>query len=261
MLALTPVVRNLLILNIAFFIVDAYLINLTPGFALYSVLSPSFLPYQFVSYMFLHGGFGHLFGNMFGLFMFGPMLERMWGPKRFIFFYFFTGIGAGLLFSMIGYFEMTQLREAVQTYVEFPTPDGLVDFMSRHARELYQANLDFLNKFEENPSSPGYIQDSIGFVKGLLQRQVNIPMVGASGAIFGILMAFGLLFPNTELFLLFVPFPIKAKYFVTFYGLYELYAGIQNRQSDNVAHFAHIGGMLFAFVLLKYWNSQRKKFY
>jgi membrane associated rhomboid family serine protease len=86
-------------------------------------------------------------------------------------------------------------------------------------------------------------------------------MVGASGAIFGILMAFGLLFPNTELYLLFFPFPIKAKYFVTFYGLYELYAGLQNAQSDNVAHFAHLGGMLFAFILLKYWNSQRTNYY
>jgi membrane associated rhomboid family serine protease len=86
-------------------------------------------------------------------------------------------------------------------------------------------------------------------------------MVGASGAIFGILMAFGLLFPNTELFLLFVPFPIKAKYFVAFYGLYELYSGIQNAQSDNVAHFAHIGGMLFAYILLRYWGTQKTNFY
>jgi membrane associated rhomboid family serine protease len=86
-------------------------------------------------------------------------------------------------------------------------------------------------------------------------------MVGASGAIFGILMAFGLLFPNTELFLLFVPFPIKAKYFVAFYGLFELYSGIQNAQSDNVAHFAHVGGMLFAYILLRYWGTQKSNFY
>ncbi|HEV7351270.1 rhomboid family intramembrane serine protease [Telluribacter sp.] len=261
MLTLTPVVRNLLILNIVFFILDAYIINLTPGFALYSFLSPSFLPYQFVSYMFLHGGFGHLFGNMFGLFMFGPMLERMWGPKRFVFFYFFTGIGAGLLFSVIGYFEMTQLREAVQTYVQYPTPEGLVDFMSKHAKDYYQSNLDLLNQFEENPTNSSIIQTSVSFAQSLYQHQVNIPMVGASGAIFGILMAFGLLFPNTEIFLLFFPFPVKAKYFVAFYGLYELYSGIQNVQSDNVAHFAHIGGMVFAFILLRYWNTRSKNFY
>ena len=261
MFSLTPIVRNLLILNVAFFIVDKYVIELTNGFALRSLLSPAFMPYQFVSYMFLHGNFGHLLSNMFGLFIFGPLLERVWGPKRFLFFYFFTGIGAGLLFSGINYVEMTNLREAVETYTAYPTPEGLADFFSKHAKELYQANLDFLNKFEENPTNPSYIQDSVNFAKGLYQRQVNIPMVGASGAIFGILMAFGLLFPNTELFLLFFPFPIKAKYLVAFYGLYELYAGIQNAQSDNVAHFAHIGGMLFAFILLRYWNSQGNKFY
>ena len=89
----------------------------------------------------------------------------------------------------------------------------------------------------------------------------NNPMVGASGAIFGILMAFGMLFPNTELFLMFIPVPIKAKYFVTFYGLYELYAGIQRNPGDNIAHFAHIGGMIFAFILIKYWNSKKNRFY
>ncbi|GAB2764817.1 rhomboid family intramembrane serine protease [Rhabdobacter roseus] len=261
MFSLTPVVRNLLILNVAFFLVDIYVINLTPGFALRSFMSPAFMPYQFVTYMFLHGNFGHLLSNMFGLFIFGPLLERVWGPKRFVFFYFFTGIGAGLLFSGINYFEISQLREAAQTYTAYPTPDGLIDFLSQHAKGFYQANLDFVNQFEENPTNPTYIKDSVDFVNALYQREVNIPMVGASGAIFGILMAFGLLFPNTELFLLFFPFPIKAKYFVTFYGLYELYAGIQNAQSDNVAHFAHLGGMLFAFIILQYWNSQSKKFY
>ena len=95
----------------------------------------------------------------------------------------------------------------------------------------------------------------------MYQANIDVPMVGASGAIFGILMAFGLLFPNTELFMLFIPFPIKAKYFVAFYGLYELYSGIQNVQSDNVAHFAHVGGMLFAYILLRYWGTQRQNFY
>ena len=261
MFSLTPIVRNLLILNVVFFLVDAYIINLTQGLALRSLLSPAFMPYQFVSYMFLHGSLGHLFSNMFGLIIFGPLLERIWGARRFLIFYFVTGIGAGLLFSAIDFYETTRLQEAVQVFIEYPTPDGLVDFMSRHAKGFYQANLDFLNKFEESPTEPRYIEDSVNFVKGYYQQQVNIPMVGASGAIFGILMAFGLLFPNTELFLLFFPFPIKAKYFVAFYGLYELYAGIQNAQSDNVAHFAHIGGMIFAFILLRIWGSDRNKFF
>ena len=149
-------------------------------------------------------------------------------------------------------YETSQLQAAVNTYLQYPTPEGLVDFMSQHAKGIYQANLDFLDKFEESSKDPRYIQDSVNFVQSYFQQQVNVPMVGASGAIFGILMAFGLLFPNTELFLLFFPFPIKAKYFVAFYGLYELYAGIQNAQSDNVAHFAHLGGMLFAFIPVSY---------
>lgn len=261
MLSITPVVRNLLFLNIAFFIVDKFIFPLAPGFALYSVLSAKFLPYQFISYMFLHSNFGHLFGNMFGLFMFGPLLERMWGSKRFLIFYFVTGIGAGALFSAIGYFELAQIRDAVATYTQDPGPEGLIDFLSKHNRYLYEQAIGFLNEFEQNPTDKGFLQQSVNLVNGSYQRMLNIPMVGASGAIFGILMAFGLLFPNTELFMLFIPFPIKAKYFVTFYGLYELYLGIQNSQSDNVAHFAHIGGMVFAYLLLRYWNIKRSNFY
>lgn len=261
MLSITPAVRNLLILNVLFFLISSYLPVISERFALWSTLSPNFAPYQYVTYMFLHGGFSHLLGNMFGLFMFGPLLERMWGSQRFIFFYFFTGIGAGLLFSGIDYFENSQLRDAVAIYTQYPTPDGLVDLLSRHAKDWYSANLEFLNSFEENSKDSGYIQQSIFLVQKIYNQLISIPMVGASGAIFGILMAFGLLFPNTELFLLFFPFPIKAKYFVAIYGFYELYAGIKNVQSDNVAHFAHIGGMLFAYILLRYWKIHKSNFY
>ena len=265
MLSITPTVRNLIILNIVFFIADKYVLNgaLSYLFALRPVMSSEFMPYQFVSYMFFHSlnDWGHIFSNMFGLFMFGPLLERMWGSKKFLIFYFFTGIGAGLLFSAIGYYENTQLRNAVEVYLQYPSPDGMVDFMSHHAKGFYESSLNFLNQFEENSKDPSYIQKSISIVKEIYQAEVNIPMVGASGAIFGILMAFGLLFPNTELFMLFIPFPIKAKYFVAFYGLFELYSGIKNAQSDNVAHFAHVGGMLFAYILLRYWNTQKPNFY
>jgi len=264
MLSITPTVRNLIILNILFYIVDKFLNGfLSNAFALRPILSSQFMPYQFVSYMFLHSlsDWGHIFSNMFGLFMFGPMLEREWGSKKFLFFYFFTGIGAGLLFSAIGYYENTQLLKAVEVYLQSPTPDGMVDFMSTHAKGFYQSVLTFLNEFEENPTDPSYIQKSIGIVKEIYQLQNNVPMVGASGAIFGILMAFGLLYPNMEMMMLFIPFPIKAKYFVAFYGLFELYSGIKNAQSDNVAHFAHIGGMLFAYILLRFWNTRKKNSY
>jgi membrane associated rhomboid family serine protease len=261
MLAITPTVRNLLILNILFYFIDSSIFGLKGDFALWSPLSPRFHIFQFVSYMFLHGGFTHLLSNMFGLLMFGPLLERIWGPKRFMIFYFVTGIGAGLLFGGIDLIENLRLANAVEVFTQNPTPDGLADFLSKHAKRFYEPNLNFLNAFEGNPTNSMYIQNSIRLVQSTLAESINVPMVGASGAIFGILMAFGLLFPNTELFLLFVPFPIKAKYFVTFYGLYELYSGIQNAQSDNVAHFAHIGGMLFAYILLRYWGTQKTNFY
>ncbi|MFA7473493.1 MAG: rhomboid family intramembrane serine protease [Spirosomataceae bacterium] len=260
MFQITPVVRNLLIANIAFYFLDRNF-DLTSHFALRSFLSPEYRPYQYVSYMFLHGGFGHLFSNMFGLLIFGPLLERIWGPKRFLIFYFVTGIGAGMLFSGINYFELNSIKQALLVYLDNPNPQGLIDFLKGNAEFYYRSQQAFINAFDANPTSPQLIAQSKEMARMVYEFNVNIPMVGASGAIFGILMAFGMLFPNTELFMLFIPFPIKAKYFVAFYGLYSLYAGIQNSPNDNVAHFAHLGGMLFAYLLLKYWGSSRQKFY
>lgn len=256
---LTPVVRTLLLINIGLFLVGVLGINLVTMFGLYSTLSPAFAPHQFVTYMFLHDGFGHIFGNMLGLFFFGPMLEQVWGSKRFTIFYLITGIGAGLLFSGINYFEASQLRDAVAAFQNHPTPESLELFLSD--RGLLSQGDNFLKVFEENPTDPSYIRGAVQLVNTYYERQLAGPMVGASGAVFGILMAFGLLFPNTELMLLFPPIPIKAKYLVTFYGAYELYSIYRAQPDDNVAHFAHIGGMLFAFILVKYWGKQRNNFY
>ena len=256
---LTPVVRTLLLMNVGLFFVKALGVNLISTFGLYSFLSPAFAPHQLVSHMFLHADFGHIFSNMLGLFFFGPMLERVWGSKRFTTFYFITGIGAGLLFSGVNYFESSQLRDAVLAFQSYPTPQSFELFMADHG--LLSQTDNFLSVFEENPTDPKYIQGAVRLVNSYYEQQISIPMVGASGAIFGILMAFGLLFPNTELFLLFPPIPIKAKYLVAFYGAYELYSVYRVQANDNVAHFAHIGGMLFAFILVKYWGKQRNNFY
>jgi membrane associated rhomboid family serine protease len=261
--SLTRVVRNLLIINVLVFLAGNFLqLDLTSIFGLRNFQAENFKPYQLVTYMFLHGDFNHLFSNMFGLFMFGSMLERLWGPKRFLFFYFFTGIGAGVLYLGINYWEANKLAQAINIYVQHPTPESFVGFINKHTGGSGALQLgDFLEKFRANPTDKSLIDETVMAIKGFYQSQINIPMVGASGAIFGILMAFGYLFPNTEMMLLFFPVPIKAKYFVTFYGLYELYAGIQRSQGDNVAHFAHLGGMLFAIILLKYWGTERNKFY
>ena len=259
MFNLTPVVRVLLIINVlVFFVTNESVID---QFGLHSFLSDKFNPIQLLTHMFLHGGFGHIFSNMIGLIVFGPMLETFWGPKRFTFFYFFCGFGAALLFSGINYFEMHDVYETIQAYRVNPGFEPFSGFIDQHASAYYDRLLPFIEQFKKFPNNSKNIQDSIAIANRIFTNQVDEPMVGASGAIFGVIMGFGLLFPNTQLFLLFPPIPVKAKYLVLFYGAFELYSGVYQSQADNVAHFAHIGGMLFAFILIKYWGSQRKTFY
>lgn len=193
---LPPVIKNLLILNIGIFLLtfmvqgsslENMIIQL---FALWGINSPygTFLPWQLVTYMFLHGGFMHLFFNMLALWMFGNELENYWGSKRFLTYYFVTGIGAGL------------------------------------------------------------IQLTVQFLEGS-----GVPTVGASGGVFGVLLAFGMMFPDRIIFFNFF-IPIKAKYFVMIYGAIELISGFSGMKT-GIAHFAHLGGMIFGFILLKYWQS------
>ncbi len=258
MFSLTPVVRVLLIINVlAFLVTNEAIIE---QFGLHSFLSDKFNPIQLLTHMFLHGGLNHIFSNMIGLIVFGPMLEQFWGPKRFTFFYFFTGLGAAFLFSGINYFEMHDVYGTVQAYQAHPDYDRFLAFVDQHAGSYYDRLVPFIEKFKEFPNDNKNIEDSISIINRIFTNQVDEPMVGASGAIFGVIMGYGLLFPNTQLFLLFPPIPVKAKYLVIFYGAIELYSGVYRAQADNVAHFAHIGGMLFALVLIKYWGSQRKTF-
>lgn len=242
---LTPTVRTLLLINVGLY--------LTKGFGFPQELltlhyfgASDFRFFQVVSYMFVHASFMHLLGNMFGLYMFGSLLERIWGAQRFLFFYFFCGIGAGLLYMGIQHFiDFAEIRRATELVLSNPNSDNLIDY-AQHYGVI---------------SAPGG-QININWVIANYEALINMGALGgASGAIFGIIMAFGYLFPNSEMFLFPFPIPIKAKYFVTFYGLYELYAGIQQSQGDNVAHFAHIGGMIFAVILLKVWKTQRNNFY
>lgn len=262
MFNLTPAVRTLLFVNVGVFAVQALLgFDFINRFGLRYIHAESFSPEQFVTHLFIHSGLGHLFSNMFALIIFGPLLEQFWGSKRFLFFYFFTGLGAAVLFSGINYYEISQLEAATNAYLQDPEPSRFIGYVNKYVPLFARDQVAFLQGFQQNPTDPSYLRQTAQVVQEVFSRQANIPMVGASGAVFGILMAYGLLFPNTELFLLFFPFPVKAKYFVALYGLYELYAGIHNAEGDNVAHFAHIGGMLFAFVLVRIWGKQRTNFY
>ncbi|MCC5919538.1 MAG: rhomboid family intramembrane serine protease [Cyclobacteriaceae bacterium] len=254
---LTPVVKNLLIINVAVFALQAIVgLPLVQWLGLRYIFAESFQPYQLLTHMFVHASLGHLFGNMLGLFIFGPQLERTWGPKRFLIFYLACAFGASLLYTGVNAIEYESMRKDKVAYVNSPDPQLFDDIIIKHHRERYNRLYDFIDAYKENPDNEQLKRQSKQVVEDLYRAKINIPMVGASGAIFAILMAFAMLYPNVELFLLFLPVPIKAKYFVAIYGLYSLYAGIQAQEGDNVAHFAHLGGMVFAYFFVKYFQKQ-----
>jgi membrane associated rhomboid family serine protease len=184
----TPLVRTLVIINVAVFLLQNFSDYVTAYLALWPLSTSYFKPYQFFTYMFAHGGFGHIFFNMLALSSFAPILENYWGEKKFLFFYLATGIGAGMIYGAVNYFF-------------FPGQSG--------------------------------------------------PMLGASGALYGVLMAFGMVFPNMELMLLFPPIPIKAKYMVFVIGGITYFMD----RTGTVAHLAHFGGALVAFIIINFWRS------
>jgi len=234
-----PVVKNLIIINVlmllATYVLEMRGIDLTKILGLHYIESSEFKPYQLVTHMFMHGGFMHLAFNMFALWMFGRVLESVWGPKRFFIYYFVTGLGAAALHTLVNYIEFHYLAGKM-------SPET-VEMVMTQGTEIFNQGKNF--------------SDSAA---GKLNLMLNIPTVGASGAVFGILLGFGMLFPNTELMLLFPPIPIKAKYFVMGYGAIELFSGITG-MGANIAHFAHLGGMLFGFFLIRYWNRNTRNFY
>jgi membrane associated rhomboid family serine protease len=252
-------VRNILILNVVAFLAFNKIFGGADQFALYDFQSPNFRPYQLITHMFLHADGMHLFSNMFSLFIFGPMLEAYWGGQRFLTFYLITGLGASLLFTGVRAYEFNQLRQDSEQYISAPAPINFLNYQEKHLLGRYKEEAE---KFRREPRNPAIIKWTTNLVKEAYTYITTMSsMRGASGAVFGILMAFGMLFPNTELMLLFFPFPIKAKYFVMLYGAFELFAGIQRVPGDNVAHYAHLGGMLFAFILIKVWEKNRTHFY
>lgn len=267
---LPPVVKNLLIINVILLIATWALksigIDLTRVLALFYVESEYFSPYQYITHMFMHGGFAHLFFNMFALWMFGRVLESVWGSKKFLLYYFVTGLGAAALHTFVNWINLSSLQESATAFLNTPSVDQFMIFIQEYFPDVdrYFKNfnyIEFINQWEAHPENTHFIETAQQVVRDLVTFKINIPTVGASGAVFGVLLAFGMLFPNTQLMLLFPPIPIKAKYFVIGYGLIELYAGVMQQPGDNIAHFAHLGGMLFGFILIKYWNSQRSNFY
>jgi membrane associated rhomboid family serine protease len=231
------IVKNLLVINILLFLATvvaekSFGFDLNRLLGLHYFESSDFKIYQPITYMFMHGSFSHIFFNMFALFMFGGLLEQTWGSKRFFTYYMVTGIGAGLVQMIVCYFRVTALSQNL--------PAELVEM-------VHNEGLNILLQ------SKNYIDPTMAS----LNLAINSVTVGASGAIFGILLAFGILFPNIPLYIMFIPIPVKAKYFVIVYGIIELYLGFANHSGDNVAHFAHLGGMLFGFILIYLWRKKK----
>ncbi len=219
--SIPPAIKNIIIINVLVMIMTAlneqYMIA---NFALFYPTSPFFKPWQIITHMFMHGGFWHIFFNMYTLFIFGTVLERIWGTKKFLVFYFVTGIGAALLHTGVQFIE-------AQVYMS-QIADG-----SQQAAAAYQA-LKYT------------------------------PTVGASGAIYGVLMGYAMLFPDSVLTLVFPPVSLKAKWFVIIFAVIELFTGIFSTSirsvGGGVAHFAHLGGMLFGWLLILYWKKKSRMY-
>ena len=237
---LPDIVKNLLIINGLFFLATYVLdssfgLNLVKHLGLHQFQSPDFRPHQLITHMFMHGSVSHLLFNMFALWMFGNQLENIWGSKRFLTYYMITGLGAAALHLAVSQFQISIVEAQMSV------------------QQINSVISDEYNALQNNQN----------FTDPLLRKLNSLyhtPTVGASGAVFGLLLAFGMLFPNTIIYLYFA-IPVKAKYFVIFYGLAELYLGIQNNAGDNTAHFAHLGGMVFGYFLIKYWKKNSTTFY
>jgi membrane associated rhomboid family serine protease len=267
---LPVVVKNLLIINGLMFLfkilADArFGLDLDGILGLHYFAAQSFRPWQLITYMFMHGDIWHILFNMFALWMFGYSLENVWGPRRFLVFYMITGIGAALVQEFVFFLTLNPTLGIIDQIIRDPNLTVISQFIDTHSdylRAFLQDNQPAYNKFQEalqglsiNPDNRQDIQTIVNVFTDFREYFLDQPtVIGASGAVYGILLAFGMLFPNTLIFIYFL-FPIKAKYFVILYGLIELFSGISGSGS-NIAHFAHLGGMIFGFFLILYWKKK-----
>jgi len=228
---LPVVTKNIIIINVIMYLAtlafETVNIDLVKLFGLHYYLADDFKPHQFITYIFMHGGFSHILFNILGVYIFGQVLEQVWGPKRYLIFYILTGLGAALAQYIIMHFEITEV----------------LDIFNQH---INSRNLDTSQRAEFINQKYEYLNKHV--------------IIGASGSLFGLLGGFGMLFPNRELYLYFF-IPIKAKWLVILYGGFEIFSGLQNNPTDNVAHFAHIGGLLVGIALVLFWRKDRNHFY
>lgn len=269
---LPPVVKNLLIINVLMFLATIVFqqsigVDLNDMLGLHYPGAQKFEPYQLITYMFMHGSISHIFFNMFAVWMFGSAIENVWGSKRFLVYYLLTGLGAAALHYGILYFEISPVIAEMENIIVSPSYENIAAFVGHHEFMVhpqvfpdmwgqYEGFKQVMAQLSVSPNDPHILNEARFFFQDYLDHYKNVPnVVGASGSLFGILAAFGMMFPNVHLFMIFLPIPIKAKYFVIGYGVMEVIAGVQNNPGDNVAHYAHIGGMLLGFLIIKFWDK------
>ncbi len=262
-----PVTKNLIIINAllllgTFTLQSTMKFDLTDYLGLHFLLGDKFNPLQYITYLFMHGGVMHLVFNMFALFMFGRVLEEIWGGKKFFAYFVLTGIGAAILHTGVVYLELMPDIRLIDNFLNDPSALSFAELGQNHKFRVDPHEIKNLQRTWEawqrdisNVAAKGRVID---FMIDYRANFMNGPtVVGASGSVYGILLAFGFMFPNARIMLLIPPIPMKAKYFVIIFGVIELFMGIQNNPNDNVAHYAHLGGMIFGFLLLKYWKQRR----
>jgi membrane associated rhomboid family serine protease len=265
----TPVVKNIVSLNIGIFILQ-YLTNgtaydATRWLSLYDYRADYFYPWQYISHMFVHSGFTHIFFNMLPVVILGPYLEKLLGQKRFLIFYLSVGALAGLATNLLHTYEINQIVNAASGVKGNLNGENVFNFIKTvnpnyfaHHEEAYQTFMQYIN----SQDNINLIKSVISIVDDAVHDITNMPMMGASGAVFGVLMGAALYFPNMNLILFPIPIPIKLKWLVLFYAITEFWAGVKPIPGDNVAHFAHLSGMLFALMFYIIWkrkglNTQR----
>ena len=252
---LPPAVKNLLIINILVFFATIVfqktgLCDLDKWLGLHYMAATDFKPWQFITYMFMHANFSHLFFNMFALWMFGAAVENYWGTKRFLIYYFITGIGAALVHYIVTYFQIHPMLVLLNQFLDSPSIDTYRTLAEQATdvrfKDMLSNNLLVL---QQNPDTIDQVVTITANAKEQFLNSFNI--IGASGAVYGVLLAFGMLFPNDYIYIYFL-LPIKAKWFVILYGAIELLTGLST--SDGIAHFAHLGGMIFGILVILLWR-------
>ena len=238
---MTEAVKHLIIINVLFFIAPQLMpdLGLQNMFALYFPENPNFGFWQFLTHMFMHGSFMHIMFNMYGLWAFGTPLEQIWGRNKFLFFYFSAGLGAGVIYSLVNYYQFNAVYEQLVNI-------GLSGVEIQQILDTGSYSSQILGSISETDLSEFF-------------ATYHTPAVGASGAIYGVLVAFGMTFPNAKLALIFFPVPIAAKYFIPAIILGDLFFGMTSYSIGNVAHFAHVGGALIGFIIAWYWKQNQFK--